>query len=85
MTAIAVERETNNFWNLIRNADKKVKVALITRLSASLIDDKPNIVVGGRHAGNPLAALDSLGEAIRATGKSPEQLVNEHLQEKYAL
>ena len=85
MTAIAVERETNNFWNLIRNADKKVKVALITRLSASLIDDKPSVVVRNGHAVNPLAALDNLGEVIRATGKSPEQLINEHLQEKYPL
>lgn len=37
MTAIALEREANNYWNIIKDLSKEVKVALITKLSASLI------------------------------------------------
>ena len=34
---------------------------------------------------NPLDALEQLGELVRATGKTPERLVEEHLKEKYAI
>ena len=36
MTAIALERETNNYWNLIKDAGNEVKLALIKRLSDAL-------------------------------------------------
>lgn len=34
---------------------------------------------------NPLAMLDQLGDMVKATGKTSEQLVGEHLAEKYNL
>ena len=34
---------------------------------------------------DPLAVLDKLGELIMKTGLTSEQLVEEHLKEKYAL
>jgi len=37
MTAILLERETNNYWELIKNVSAEVKLALISRLSNSLI------------------------------------------------
>ena len=39
MTAIVLERETNNYWNLIKNVSSEVKLALISRLSNSLINE----------------------------------------------
>ena len=41
MTAIVLERETNNYWNLIKNVRTEVKLALISLLSNSLIDEMP--------------------------------------------
>ena len=34
---------------------------------------------------DPLATLSQLGDLIRATGKTSEQLISEHLEEKYAV
>ena len=34
---------------------------------------------------DPLAALDKLGELIMKTGMTSEQLIEEHLKEKYAI
>lgn len=39
MTAIVLERETNNYWNLIKNVSTEVKLALISRLSNSIINE----------------------------------------------
>ena len=40
MTAIAVKRETSNYWNLIKDAGNEVKLALITLLSSSMAKDQ---------------------------------------------
>ena len=45
MTTAVLERETNNYWELIKNLSVEVKLALIARLSSSLVyeavrDDK---------------------------------------------
>ncbi len=37
MTTAVLERETNNYWELIKNLSAEVKLALIARLSASLV------------------------------------------------
>ena len=37
MTAIAIERETSNYWSLIKNASTEIKLALIARLSNALV------------------------------------------------
>ena len=39
MTAIVLERETNSYWNLIKNVSMEVKLALISRLSNALINE----------------------------------------------
>ena len=39
MTAIIIERETNNYWELIKNVSTEVKLALISRLSNSIISE----------------------------------------------
>lgn len=39
MTAIVLERETNNYWELIKNVSTEVKLALISRLSNALINE----------------------------------------------
>jgi len=53
MNAIAIERETNNYWNLLKHISKEVKVALISRLSASLIveDDAEDSVDASQFSG----------------------------------
>lgn len=37
MTAIVLERETNNYWELIKDAGNEVKLALIKRLSDAVM------------------------------------------------
>ena len=37
MTTVVLERETNNYWELIKNVSAEVKLALIARLSSSLV------------------------------------------------
>ena len=37
MTTVALERETNSYWELIKNLSAEVKLALIARLSSSLV------------------------------------------------
>ena len=39
MTAIAIERETNNYWSLVKNASAEIKLALIARLSNALVSE----------------------------------------------
>ena len=39
MTTVVLERETNNYWNLIKNVSYEVKLALIARLSSSLVQE----------------------------------------------
>ena len=37
MTTVVLERETNSYWELIKNLSAEVKLALIARLSSSLV------------------------------------------------
>lgn len=39
MTAIAIERETNSYWKLVKNASSEIKLALIARLSNALVTE----------------------------------------------
>ena len=39
MTTVALEKETNNYWDLIKNLSAEVKLALIARLSNSLVHE----------------------------------------------
>ena len=40
MTAIAIDRETSNYWEIIKNASSKTKLTLLTLISASMVDDE---------------------------------------------
>lgn len=40
MATIALEREANDYWALIKNASAEVKLSLISKLSNSLISHK---------------------------------------------
>ena len=37
MATVVLERETNNYWNLIKDAGNEVKLALIKRLSDAVM------------------------------------------------
>ena len=37
MTTAVLEKETNNYWELLKNLSAEVKLALIARLSNSLV------------------------------------------------
>ncbi len=37
MASIIIDRETNNYWNLIKDAGNEVKLALIKRLSDAVL------------------------------------------------
>ncbi len=51
MTTAVLERETNSYWDLIKNLSAEVKLALIARLSSSLVreavrdDNKANRLI----------------------------------------
>ena len=44
MTAIALDRETRNYWEQIKSASSKTKLTLITLLSASMADDEEMVI-----------------------------------------
>ena len=45
MTSIVLERETKNYWNLIKDAGNEVKLALISLLSSSMGKDANSVVL----------------------------------------
>ena len=51
---------------------------------ATLVSEPAAIYYGTSQA-NPLAMLNHLGDMVKATGKTFEQLVGEHWAEKYNL
>ena len=44
MTAITLDRETSNYWELIKSASNKAKLSLITLLSSSIADTEDMII-----------------------------------------
>lgn len=40
MTAIALDKETSNYWEIIKDASNKAKLTLMTLISASMVDDE---------------------------------------------
>lgn len=45
MASIVLERETKNYWDLIKDAGTEVKLALISLLSSSMSKDADNVVI----------------------------------------
>lgn len=40
MTAIALDQETSNYWEMIKGASNKAKLMLLTLISASMTDEE---------------------------------------------
>jgi len=38
MTAIALDKETSNYWEIIKDASNKAKLTLMTLISASMVE-----------------------------------------------
>ena len=72
MTAIIIERETNNYWELIKNVSTEVKLALISRLSNSIISD----VAENKDAANRLID-DILRNAPKNASITEEDILQE--------
>ncbi len=72
MTAIIIERETNNYWELIKNVSTEVKLALISRLSKSII---------GEVAENKEAANRLIDDILRNAPKNASITEEDILQE----
>ena len=72
MTAIIIERETNNYWELIKNVSTEVKLALISRLSNSIISE----VAENRDAANRLID-DILRNAPKNASITEEDILQE--------
>ena len=72
MTAIIIERETNNYWELIKNVSTEVKLALISRLSNSII---------GEVAENKDAANRLIDDILRNAPKNASITEEDILQE----
>ena len=49
MTAIALEKETQNYWNLLKDASNEVKIALISMLSSSMLPKAEDSGIVVRH------------------------------------
>ena len=39
MTSVALDRETSNYWDYIKDASQKAKLTLLTLISASMTDE----------------------------------------------
>ena len=50
---------------------------------ATLVSEPAAIYYGTSQVANPLAMLDQLGDMVKATGKTSEQLIGEHLAETH--
>lgn len=80
MTAVILEQETNNYWELIKNVSAEVKLALISRLSASLISEK----VGGTQSADSLIN-EILENAPSETPLTEEDILQEIKAVRYAV
>lgn len=40
MTAITLDKETSNYWEIIKDASSKTKLMLLTLISASMVDNE---------------------------------------------
>lgn len=72
MTAVVLERETNNYWELIKNVSSEVKLALIARLSSSLI----------REAVEEKSETDRLIDEILQNAPANVTLTDEDIQQE---
>ena len=72
MTTVALERETNSYWELIKNLSAEVKLALIARLSSSLV----------REAVQKESEADHLIDEILQNAPADAPLTDEEIQQE---
>ena len=72
MTTAVLERETNSYWELIKNVSSEVKLALIARLSSSLI----------REVVEEKSEVDSLIDEILQNAPANTSLTDEEIQQE---
>lgn len=72
MTTTVLERETNNYWELLKNLSAEVKLALIVRLSGSLV----------REAVEDKNEADNLIDEILQNAPANVSLTDEEIQQE---
>ena len=72
MTTVVLERETNNYWELLKNLSAEIKLALIVRLSGSLM----------REAVEDKSEADSLIDEILQNVPANVSLTDEEIQQE---
>ena len=72
MTTVVLERETNSYWELLKNLSAEVKLALIVRLSGSLM----------REAVEDKSEADSLIDEILQNAPIDVSLTDEEIQQE---
>lgn len=72
MTTVVLERETNSYWELLKNLSAEVKLALIVRLSGSLM----------REAVEDKSEADSLIDEILQNAPVDVSLTDEEIQQE---
>ena len=72
MTTVVLERETNSYWELIKNLSAEVKLALIARLSSSLV----------REALQKESEVDHLIDEILQKAPADAPLTDEEIQQE---
>ena len=80
MTAVVLERETNSYWNLIKNVNAEVKLALISRLSDSLMTE-----VSREETSTAVLIEDILKNAPKDVPLSDDDIMQEVKSVRYAL
>ena len=93
MTALALERETQNYWALLKDASDQVKLALISLLSSSLVKKTEEITVVDKESKPKITAKDleitpfvaKIGEKIKPLSEDfdYQKVKYEYLSEKY--
>lgn len=72
MTTAVLERETNSYWELIKDVSSEVKLALIAKLSSSLI----------REAVEEKSEVDNLIDEILQNAPANTSLTDEEIQQE---
>ena len=72
MTTAVLEKETDNYWELLKNLSAEVKLALIARLSGSLV----------REAVDDKSEADRLIDEILQNAPTDVPLTDEEIQQE---
>ena len=82
MTAIVLERETNGYWNLIKDAGNEVKLALIKRLSDAVMPAVIQKTVKKKYTADDFAGIWSDDEYMDAETMAKAVRDGRHLESR---